>query len=72
MWPAGSELPDQGSNLCPLQWKRGVLTTGPPGNSPIIYLLEMRKLRPREAGLVTHGHAQMVTSRAERIQERHL
>ena len=27
-------VPDQGSNPRPLQWKRGVLTTGPPGKSP--------------------------------------
>ena len=26
-------VPDQGSNSCPLQWKLGVLTTGPPGKS---------------------------------------
>ena len=32
-WHTGSEFPDQGSNLCPLQWKCGVLTTGPPGKS---------------------------------------
>ena len=30
---AGSYFPDQALNLCPLQWKRGVLTTGPPGKS---------------------------------------
>ena len=29
----GSQFPDQGSNSCPLKWKHGVLTTGPPGNS---------------------------------------
>ena len=29
----GSNFPDQGSNLHPLHWKRGVLTTGPPGKS---------------------------------------
>ena len=29
----GSQFPDQGSNPCPLQWKGGVLTTGPPGKS---------------------------------------
>ena len=29
----GSQLPDQGSNPCPLQWELRVLTTGPPGNS---------------------------------------
>ena len=30
---AGSQFPDQELNLCPLQWKRGVLTTEPPGKS---------------------------------------
>ena len=30
---AGSQFPDQGSNPRPLQWKRGVLTTGLPGKS---------------------------------------
>ena len=29
MW----NFPDQGPNPCPLQWKCGVLTTGPPGKS---------------------------------------
>ena len=28
-----ARFPDQGSNLCPLHWKCGILTTGPPGNS---------------------------------------
>ena len=28
---AGSFFPDHGLNPCPLQWKHGVLTTGPPG-----------------------------------------
>ena len=32
-WLAGSQFPDQGSNQCPLQWKRGFLTTGLPGKS---------------------------------------
>ena len=27
------KFPNQGWNLCPLQWKHAVLTTGPPGNS---------------------------------------
>ena len=31
----GSSFPDQGSNLFPLQWKLGVLTTGPSGESQI-------------------------------------
>ena len=26
-------FPDEGSNSGPMQWKQGVLTTGPPGNS---------------------------------------
>ena len=29
-----SKFPNQGLNPCPLQWKPGVLTTGPPGKSP--------------------------------------
>ena len=32
-------FPDQGLNLHSLQWKRGVLTTGPPGNSLLCYYL---------------------------------
>ena len=31
----GSQFPDQGLNPCPLHWKCGVLTTGPPGKSPL-------------------------------------
>ena len=38
----GSSFPDQGSNPGPLQWKHGVLTTGPPGNSQPLFL----KLQP--------------------------
>ena len=30
----GSEFPDQGLNLRPLQWKHQILTTGSPGKSP--------------------------------------
>ena len=33
MWHARSYFLDKGSNPCPLQWKHGVLTTKPPGNS---------------------------------------
>ena len=36
---AKSQFPDGGPNLCPLQWKYGVLTTGPPGNSWSFYFL---------------------------------
>ena len=35
MWHAGSEFPDQGSDLCPLQWKHRVLITGPSGKFPV-------------------------------------
>ena len=35
-WLAGSYFPDQGLNPGPCQWKRQVLTTGPPGNSQYI------------------------------------
>ena len=34
---AGSYFPDQGSNPCPLQWKHGVLTIGPPGKSQFVH-----------------------------------
>ena len=33
---------DQGSILCPLQWKHKVLTTGQPGKSPIQYMLKIK------------------------------
>ena len=33
MWLMGCWLPNQGLNPWPQQWKHGVLTTGPPGNS---------------------------------------
>ena len=31
MHHVGSQFPSQGLNLCPLYWKPGILTTGPPG-----------------------------------------
>ena len=34
LWDLSS--PDQGLNPCPQQWKCAVLTTGPPGNSPLL------------------------------------
>ena len=33
VWHMGSWSPNQGSNLCPLQWKRRIFTTRPPGKS---------------------------------------
>ena len=39
MQHVGSYFPNQGSNLCPLQWKRGVLTTELPGKSPYSSLI---------------------------------
>ena len=32
-WHVGPSFPNQGLNPCPLQWKFGLLTTGPPGKS---------------------------------------
>ena len=43
-WHVGSQFPHQGSNLCPLQWKRGVLTIEPPGKS--LTVLIMRQAHP--------------------------
>ena len=37
-WHVGSWFPNGGSNLHPLQWKHGVLTTGPPGKSLQFYI----------------------------------
>lgn len=46
----GSLFHDQGLNQCPLLWKRGVLTAGPPGKSAVkLYLLE------HLSGLVLHA-----------------
>ena len=36
VWHVGSYFPDQGLNPHPLHWKRRVLTTGPPGKSPVL------------------------------------
>ena len=36
MW----NFPDQGSSPCPLQWKRRVLTTGPPGKSTVFCIFQ--------------------------------
>ena len=32
-WRVGSWFPDQGLNPCPLPWRHGVPTTGPPGKA---------------------------------------
>ena len=37
--PVRSFFTDQGSKLCPLYWKHGVLTTGPPGKFLIIFTI---------------------------------
>ena len=43
-WPHhvawGIQFPDQRSNLSPLHWKHGVLTTGPPGNPPGVFFFQ--------------------------------
>ena len=36
-WNVGSYFPKQRSNLCSLQWKHRVLTTGPPGKSSVSF-----------------------------------
>lgn len=37
-WHVGSQFPNQGSNLQPLHWNCGGLTTAPPGKSLIIFI----------------------------------
>ena len=34
-WLTGSRFPNQGLNPGAQQWKCGILTTGPPGNTPL-------------------------------------
>ena len=41
---AGSQFPDQGSNPCPLQWKRRVLTIGLPRKSHALYLFPSNEM----------------------------
>ena len=36
--PMGSQFPAQEWNPCPLQWKQGVLTTGPVGRPSVVLL----------------------------------
>ena len=36
--------PDQGSNLCPLQWQCGFLITGPPGKS-LTFILDLNGIK---------------------------
>ena len=38
----GSSFPEQGSNLHHLHWKLAVLTTGPPGKSPLLWFYIIR------------------------------
>ena len=48
-WPHSTwepSFPYQGSNLCPLHRKPGVLTTGPPGNSRGISFLKTQLWQP--------------------------
>lgn len=42
-----SSFPDQGSNPCPLQWKQGVLTMGPPRKSPVVVFIFFHSLKIR-------------------------
>ena len=37
VWHVGFQFPEQGSDSCPLQYKHGVPTTGPPGKFPRKY-----------------------------------
>ena len=47
----GTCFPNQGSNLCRLQWKYGVLTTGPPGKShTTIFILNVLTYSRRTKG----------------------
>ena len=53
MWDLN--FPDQGLNLDPLHWERGVLATGPPGKSLNEYFIWL-------TGIVIHYHCMKNTS----------
>ena len=36
-------FPEKGSNLCPLFWQVAFLTTGPPGKSTVIIIVESKR-----------------------------
>ena len=41
---AESHFPNQGQNLCPLQWKCGVLTTEPPEKSQLFFFFVIKNI----------------------------
>ena len=43
-WHAGLSSPDQGLNLCLLQWQCGFLITGPPGKS-LTFILDLSGIK---------------------------
>ena len=60
-WHLGSYFPDQESNLRPLHWRCGVLTTGSPGKSPPCPSLAVgKKVDTQKRILLTHP-TEMVT-----------
>ena len=59
LWDLSSPTsPAQALNLCPLQWKRGVLTPGPPGNSllPSAFKITVTKFFLRHLNYVCTIH----------------
>ena len=51
----GIQFPDQGSNLDPLHWERGVLATGPSGKPPCVLDLPCTALfRPHNDAILGH------------------
>ena len=51
----GSQFPDQGSNPRPLQWQRGVLTTGRPWKPPGDLMFSLQHITPKHLGLLDSG-----------------
>ena len=47
-WHVVSSFPNQGLNLCPLQWKRRVLTTGPRGKPCIVFSFQQQLSCPNQ------------------------
>ena len=63
-------FPHQGWNLCPLQWKCGVLTTGPPGKSNIAFLETSRCHRYFVLKITIYKHSTWTSLVAQRLRIR--
>ena len=72
LWPryaaCGILVPRPGMEPVPLQWKHGVLTTGPPGKSLKVYLTESLRFNNNASRAITSSYTTfMGTSKGSSI-----